>query len=78
MMNKVLLFAHLQEEAEKDHLFIQAAGLSVTELRNSLENETRLSSLQNVMIAINENYATDEDIIEENDVIALIPPVSGG
>ncbi|WP_327998182.1 molybdopterin converting factor subunit 1 [Metabacillus fastidiosus] len=78
MMNKVLLFAHLQEAAGKDHLFIQAAGLSVKELRNSLENETRLSSLQNVMIAINENYATDEDIIEENDVIALIPPVSGG
>ncbi|MGG3797767.1 molybdopterin converting factor subunit 1 [Metabacillus fastidiosus] len=78
-MNKVLLFAHLQEAAGKDHLFIQAAGLSVKELRNSLENnETRLSSLQNVMIAINENYATDEDIIEENDVIALIPPVSGG
>lgn len=78
MMNKVLLFAYLQEAAGKDHLFIQAAGLSVKELRNSLENETRLSSLQNVMIAINENYATDEDIIEENDVIALIPPVSGG
>ena len=29
-------------------------------------------------VAINESYVTDETIIQENDVIAIIPPVSGG
>jgi molybdopterin converting factor small subunit len=29
-------------------------------------------------IAINESYATDDMLIQENDVVAIIPPVSGG
>lgn len=35
-------------------------------------------SLQGVMVAVNEEFAMDEDIVEENDTIAFIPPVSGG
>ena len=30
------------------------------------------------MIAVNEEYALDEQVINKGDVIALIPPVSGG
>ena len=30
------------------------------------------------MIAINEEYAVDGDLIQPGDVVALIPPVSGG
>ncbi|MEM5590905.1 MoaD/ThiS family protein [Niallia circulans] len=30
------------------------------------------------MVAVNEEFAMDEDIVEENDTIAFIPPVSGG
>ncbi|PCH78226.1 MAG: molybdopterin synthase sulfur carrier subunit [Flavobacteriaceae bacterium] len=29
-------------------------------------------------IAVNESYASDETVIEKNDIIAIIPPVSGG
>jgi molybdopterin converting factor small subunit len=30
------------------------------------------------MIAVNNEYALDDDRINENDEIAIIPPVSGG
>jgi molybdopterin converting factor small subunit len=30
------------------------------------------------MVAINEEYANEEDTIQSGDVVALIPPVSGG
>lgn len=30
------------------------------------------------MVAINEEYANEDDIIQTGDVIAMIPPVSGG
>ena len=32
----------------------------------------------NFTVAINENYAKNDDIISENQTVALIPPVSGG
>ena len=37
-----------------------------------------LASLQNFQLALNENYALEDDVIHENDVVAIIPPVSGG
>ena len=37
-----------------------------------------LQKMSSYAIAINESYATDETIITENDVVAIIPPVSGG
>ncbi|MCT4700043.1 MoaD/ThiS family protein [Tenacibaculum haliotis] len=38
----------------------------------------KLKNMSAYAVAINESYATDETIITENDVIAIIPPVSGG
>lgn len=37
-----------------------------------------LQQMSTYAVAINENYATANTIIKENDVIAIIPPVSGG
>jgi molybdopterin converting factor small subunit len=34
--------------------------------------------LARVMIAVNESFAQDETVIDQNDRVALIPPVSGG
>ena len=42
---------------------------------------TKYSELKNIndfAIAINEEYVEDATIIENNDVVAIIPPVSGG
>lgn len=77
-MNKVLLFAHLKEQVGSDELKVQGTGKTVLQLRRHLEEEMQLGSLVGVMVAINEEFATDEMVIQPGDEIALIPPVSGG
>ncbi|WP_100331128.1 molybdopterin converting factor subunit 1 [Bacillus xiapuensis] len=77
-MIKVLLFAHLQEEAGASELTLEEAGMSVAQLKKHLEEGYQLSSLDQVMIAINENFAPEEEIVQDGDTVALIPPVSGG
>ena len=37
-----------------------------------------LTDLKSVMVAINNEYAENEQVIRDNDEVALIPPVSGG
>ena len=37
-----------------------------------------LKEMSTYAVAINESYASDETLIKDNDVIAIIPPVSGG
>lgn len=77
-MNKILLFAQLKEDMGRSSIEVEAAGKTVGELREYLEKETSLGSLDGIMIAVNEEFAKDDWIIEEKDEIALIPPVSGG
>ncbi len=38
----------------------------------------QLKNLASYAIAVNENYATDNVILKNNDTVAIIPPVSGG
>jgi len=37
-----------------------------------------LENINSYAIAVNEAYASDETILKSNDVVAIIPPVSGG
>ena len=37
-----------------------------------------LENINSYAIAVNESYASDTDILKENDVVAIIPPVSSG
>ena len=38
----------------------------------------KLKNIEEFAIAVNEEYADDDLILKENDVVAIIPPVSGG
>jgi len=42
------------------------------------EKYPQLENINSYAIAVNESYATDEFLLKENDVVAIIPPVSGG
>nr|WP_144927023.1 molybdopterin converting factor subunit 1 [Paenibacillus bovis] len=75
-MNKVMLFAHLKETAGNSTLQVDATGKTVAEIRNLLS--PKLGDLEGVMVAVNEEFATEDYMIAADDVIALIPPVSGG
>lgn len=43
-----------------------------------LQKHPKLNDYKSFSIAVNETYVNDSYLIKENDVVALIPPVSGG
>ena len=77
-MIKVFLFAHLQERAGRQEVTIDQGELTVKELKKRLMADYQLPSLDGVMVAVNEEYSLEHEVISSGDVVALIPPVSGG
>ncbi|MEI8279225.1 MAG: molybdopterin converting factor subunit 1 [Bacteroidota bacterium] len=55
------------------------AGATVKELRILLEKQyPRLQKLASFMIAVNNEYASSDHVLQPGNEIAIIPPVSGG
>ncbi|SFA82269.1 molybdopterin synthase subunit MoaD [Lentibacillus halodurans] len=77
-MIKVLFFAELQEAAGSEQVSVEANGLSVNELKAKLLSSYKLDNLNHVMIAVNEEYSPEDTVLKSGDVVAFIPPVSGG
>ncbi|HDR8185535.1 TPA: molybdopterin converting factor subunit 1 [Bacillus thuringiensis] len=77
-MIRVLLFAYLQEEAGTSELQIEKENITVAELKDVVAKEYNVPMTAPIMVAINEEYANEDDTIRDGDVVALIPPVSGG
>ncbi|WP_053368440.1 molybdopterin converting factor subunit 1 [Bacillus sp. FJAT-27245] len=77
-MNKVMFFAHLRDAAGVESITVDAAGKTVAELKSELAEKYDLPKMDTVMAAINEEFSSNEEKINEGDVIAFIPPVSGG
>ncbi|MGE6589218.1 molybdopterin converting factor subunit 1 [Bacillus mycoides] len=77
-MIRVLLFANLQEEAGTSELQIEKENITVAELKDIVAKEYNVPVSAQIMVAINEEYANEDDTIHTGDVVALIPPVSGG
>jgi MoaE-MoaD fusion protein len=76
MQVRVRLFALLRERAGTDELALELAdGASV---RDALEQVRGLTADMPVVMAVNQEYATDDQALAPGDEIALIPPVSGG
>ena len=52
---------------------------TTVDLKQSLEERyPRLKQLASYMVAVNNEYAEDANVITERDEVAIIPPVSGG
>ncbi|MBM4761599.1 molybdopterin converting factor subunit 1 [Bacillus sp. B15-48] len=77
-MVKVLFFAHLRDEAGEESVSIDAAGKTVAEVKQIVAEKYGLQKLDQAMTAINEEFAPNEEVVKEGDVVAFIPPVSGG
>ncbi len=53
--------------------------LTVGKLKAFLESKyPPLKQLDSYLIAVNDGYASSDDVIQEGDEVAIIPPVSGG
>ncbi|WP_341299459.1 molybdopterin converting factor subunit 1 [Lysinibacillus sp. FSL H8-0500] len=77
-MIHILLFAHLQEVVGESKLAVELSHITVGQLKTWLEKQYPQLSLQSIMVAINEEFATDTTMIQSGDTIAFIPPISGG
>lgn len=77
-MIDVLFFAGLRDAVGQSEITIELSNITVKQLKEKLLKDYDLPNLDQVMIAINEEYASDEAIIKNGDVVAFIPPVSGG
>ncbi|WP_342715205.1 molybdopterin converting factor subunit 1 [Bacillus paramycoides] len=78
-MITILLFANLCEEVGSDQLVIlEKQEMTVVQLKDWLKVSYCLQSLDRVMVAVNEEFVTNEEMIKAGDIVAFIPPVSGG
>ncbi|GAA0433144.1 molybdopterin converting factor subunit 1 [Lentibacillus halophilus] len=77
-MINVLFFAELQETSGHEKVTVDEDGLSVSELKSKLSTAYELSRLDQAMIAVNEEYSQEDTVVNSGDVVAFIPPVSGG
>ena len=76
-MINILLFAHLQEAVGESKLTVELSDVTVAQLKEWMEKHYPQLSLQQIMTAINEEFATDTTIVNSGDTIAFIPPISG-
>ncbi|KAA1039633.1 molybdopterin converting factor subunit 1 [Macrococcus equipercicus] len=76
---RVLYFAHIKELINRtEDNFTFSNELSVKEFRKHLNETYPFLQGEKFQIAVNEEVVSDEELVNNGDVIALIPPVSGG
>lgn len=77
----VLLFAAARETAGRGSVDIDTAGKATVRIvrERLLDQVPHLSAFASSLLwAVNNKYAAMEQIIDEGDVVACFPPVSGG
>ncbi|HQW34269.1 MAG TPA: molybdopterin converting factor subunit 1 [Thermoflexales bacterium] len=78
---KVLLFATLKERAGKPTIDVALDGpLSVAAFRKSIaqQHPALAPLLDQALVAVNQDFAFEEELIQPADEVAIFPPVSGG
>ena len=80
MQIEILLFGILRDVVGENRLDEQVVSeITLETLRqNLLVRYPNLQQYKNYSIAVNETYAENDYTIRDNDIVALIPPVSGG
>ncbi|UCZ51993.1 molybdopterin converting factor subunit 1 [Bacillus shivajii] len=78
-MIRILLFAELEEIVGQREITIEKSEMKIADIRNHLlENNEGLNGIKHAMAAVNEEFADNETTVKDGDVVAFIPPVSGG
>lgn len=82
MKIKVLYFAAVRDVVGKDEeeLELPASVSTIGDIAAHLPSvhPALAGRMASVRLARNESFATNQERLEENDVVALIPPVAGG
>jgi sulfur-carrier protein len=77
-MIQLLFFSYLRDEIGQETIRIETNQMTIQDIKSYLSKHYQLTSLDSIMFAVNEEYATDTTIVNAGDKVALIPPVSGG
>ncbi len=78
---KVKCFGIAKDITNTDVINIEEENIpqSVEDLKTWINNKfPEFKNIKSCMIAVNQEYAEDEQILNLGDEIAIIPPVSGG
>ena len=80
MKIKALFFGMSRDLSGQNEITIELNdGLTIQEFREFLVKKYPLfSEMDSFAIALNESYAEQGTVLSENDIVAIIPPVSGG
>lgn len=76
----MLLFASLKDEVGPTFRVDVPDGTNVASLRTSLAlaHPAFARFGRRALVAINEAYARETDLLHDGDVVAVLPPVAGG
>ena len=76
----VLLFGIIRDVLGENTLELDLEkSTTIEQLKKELlKKYNNLNRYQNFSIAVNEEYADADYVLQTNDIVALIPPVSGG
>lgn len=78
-MIELLFFAQLQEEVGSKSVTIEANDISISDIMNQFLAKYDIQHLlDEAMIAVNEEYSQKDTVVSAGDIVAFIPPVSGG
>ena len=78
---KLKCFGIAREIIAKDELILEDGNTptNVSELRSWISSSyPEMNEIKGFMIAVDQEYASDDTPISSNSEIAIIPPVSGG
>ena len=76
---KVLYFAEIKEilATQSEEIALDST-FTVEQLKINLLEQYPVLKNKTYQVAVNEEFVKDDAIVEQNDTVALIPPVSGG
>ena len=79
MIVNVLAFGIAKEIFGGSSITVELPGNTVADLKTSLElSYPKLKALASYLVAVNNEYAGDDLLLDIRDEVAIIPPVSGG
>ncbi|MCF3110647.1 MoaD/ThiS family protein [Niabella sp. CC-SYL272] len=80
MKMRILAFGIVKEFFKAPFLNIELEdSITVADFKHRLESTyPDLKKLRSYLVAKNEEYANDTEVLNQGDEIAIIPPVSGG
>lgn len=71
-------FAGLKEQTGVQSEKVELGGIRVQELVEYVKNKYGIFQNRAIQVAINEEYVLLDEVVKDGDVVAFIPPVSGG